>query len=454
MLGGVTISSIHKFVSDYAQSGVSRFHMPGHKGNCPGLNALGGLHDITEVEGADVLFSADGIIAQTEQALTRLYGCTTVLSAGGSTLCIQAMLTLAARRGGRLLAGRNAHLALINACALLGIDPLWIYPDYNPQTGLPDQLNFQQIQEELLKHPDVRTVYLTSPDYLGQMADIQQIADLCHSRDAWLIVDNAHGAHLKFTPKDLHPIALGADLCCNSAHKTLPALTGGAFLHAKRQSSQELKSAMALFGSTSPSYLILESLDLCADYLEEQAKQDFLALWEQWEELARAAEDAGLGVLRGGDQTKLSLDAFAAGIEGPQLASLLREHKIEPEYVSCRTVVLMLSPFNTALDHNRLLCALDAVCSRTTQLRNKGEFVPIEEQPATFCYPKQRLTPRQALLSPCVTLPLAEAAGRICAENKIVCPPGVPILVAGELVTDSALQLLKNSGIRTLNVVE
>lgn len=428
--------------------------MPGHKGNCPALRPLGGRYDITEIEGADVLFSAGGILAQAEETLSRLYGCTTVLSAGGSTLCIQTMLALAKRRGGKLLAARNAHVAFINACALLGIDPVWAYPAYNTQTGLPDQISFQQVEASLLNNPEVRTVYLTSPDYMGQMADIEKIASLCRQHGVWLLVDNAHGAHLKFTPEDLHPAALGADLCCDSAHKTLPALTGGAFVHSAHHSPAELKGAMSLFGSTSPSYLILQSLGICADYLETQAPADFAALSDQWQALADAAKEAGLSVLPGGDRTKLSLDAHAAGLTGEQLAALLREHKIEPEYVSGRYAVLMLSPFNTALDHNRLLCAFDAVSSLTTQAKNKGEFAPLSQDTPPFRYPPRLLSPREAVLSPCEPLPAGDALHRICAENKITCPPGVPLIVAGEQITDSVLQLLKKSGIHTVNVVK
>ena len=248
--------------------------MPGHKGTSfLGMEYL----DITEIDGADSLYEASGIIAQSEANATQLFGCRTLYSTEGSSQCIRAMVYLVqfyARQKGRILriaAGRNAHKTFLTASALLGLDVDWLYPKVNADY-LSCTLTAEDISsylENTIHKP--AAVYLTNPDYLGNLVDIAFIAEVCHQNDVLLVVDNAHGAYLKFLPPSQHPMDLGADLCCDSAHKTLPVLTGGAYLHLSSAFDavygNQAKHAMAIFGSTSPSYLILQSLDCANAYL-------------------------------------------------------------------------------------------------------------------------------------------------------------------------------------------
>ena len=262
------------FVRAYAGSGVSRLHMPGHKGQpFLGCEAL----DITEVQGADALFEAAGILRESEEHAASLFGAArTLYSTEGSSLCIRAMLCLAltCRPAGTdrlILAARNVHRSFVYAAALLDLPVRWLWPQAGgslcscPVTG--EELD--QALSSLPRPP--AAVYVTSPDYLGLMQPIEELAQVCHRHGTLLLVDNAHGAYLHFLPKPCHPMDLGADLCCDSAHKTLPVLTGGAYLHISRQAppamASRAKQAMAMFGSTSPSYLTLASLDLCNGYL-------------------------------------------------------------------------------------------------------------------------------------------------------------------------------------------
>ena len=265
------------FVRRYAQSGTARLHMPGHKGQ-----SLLGCEpwDITEIRGADELYEAEGIIAQSEANATRLFGTAhTYYSTEGSSQCIRAMLCLAlqgAPRTGKrpvLLAARNAHKALLYAAALLDFDIRWLWPapeDTGALCSCPVTVQALSAALEELAGQG-RTpfgVYLTSPDYLGGMQDIAALSAVCDAHGVPLLVDNAHGAYLRFLPGgSRHPIDLGAAACCDSGHKTLPVLTGGAYLHlgpkAPVQEESTVRSALALFGSTSPSYLILQSLDTC-----------------------------------------------------------------------------------------------------------------------------------------------------------------------------------------------
>ena len=268
---------IYDFVQKYACSDVLRLHMPGHKGK--GENPSYAL-DITEIEGAGALYSESGIIAQSEKNASSLFGHPTFYSAEGSSQCIKAMLFLCRmyidemkpRRRGKMLvaAGRNAHSAFISAAALTDFDIMWIYPEKDEKNGANGFLSCRtapaDIERALVschKIPDA--LYITSPDYLGNIQDIGAISEICKKHGILLLVDNAHGAYLRFLPRSLHPMDLGADMCCDSAHKTLPVLTGGAYLHISRRLPESIegcaKKALLLFGSTSPSYLILASLD-------------------------------------------------------------------------------------------------------------------------------------------------------------------------------------------------
>ena len=216
------------FVKKYARSDGVRLHMPGHKG----ASILGfEKYDITEIGGADSLYEADGIIAESEKNASKLFGCPTFYSTEGSSQCIRAMLHLicaGARKNGRkpvIAAGRNAHKTFISAAALIDFDIIWLTSAEDSYLSCTIDANSI---EKLLESSDVRpdAVYVTSPDYLGNMADVEKIAALCHRHGVILAVDNAHGAYLGFLVKS--PIDLGADLFCSSAHKTLPVLTGGA----------------------------------------------------------------------------------------------------------------------------------------------------------------------------------------------------------------------------------
>lgn len=265
---------IYDFLRKYAASGVLRAHMPAHKGREIFPDGLSSALDITEICGADSLFEASGIIRESERGMAELYGSAdTFYSAAGSTLCIQAMLAAMKQEGRKVIAVRNVHRAFLNAAALLDLDVEWVMPDYTDGI-LSGTIGPADIERALAETPNA-CVYLTSPDYTGRMADIRGIAEICRSHGAPLLVDNAHGAHLHFLPESRHPIALGADICCDSAHKMLPALTGAAMLHTSSERyAGVLRQCMSLFASTSPSYLIMASLDLCRRYISEQIRAD------------------------------------------------------------------------------------------------------------------------------------------------------------------------------------
>ena len=427
------------FVTEYADNAPARFHMPGHKG----VNRLGPeSRDITEIDGADDLFHAEGIIAESEQNASRLFGCPTVYSAEGSSLCIRAMLYLAYTRAGckgKVLAGRNAHKSFLNTAILLDfpIKWLWAGEDYLSCPIKPDQVEAAILEE--MQRPFA--VYLTSPDYLGNLADIAGISRVCKKYGVPLLVDNAHGAYLKFLPGSLHPMDLGADYCCDSAHKTLPVLTGGAYLHFREGSAEDAKDAMALFGSTSPSYLILQSLDFCNPYLEVLPAK-LLA----FAPLAAALKGNLLArgfTLVGEELLKLTIRTDLWGYTGEEMAEILKTQNIFCEFRDESHIVFMFTPENTRRELTALEHALEAIPRRQPRER---------EMPAVHA--GAVMSPRQAAFSEKITLPVTRCAGRILASACVSCPPAVPIVMCGERIEACLLPALEACGTEYLTVVK
>ena len=355
------------FVRRYAEESALRLHMPGHKGvGVLGVEQL----DITEIDGADSLYEASGIIRRSEENAGKLFGCPTYYSTEGSSQCIRAMLYLAAmhaKEQGRrplIAAARNVHKTFLSAAALLDLEVLWLYPA-NPTSYLSCVLTPEELEAALCAAPEAPTaVYLTSPDYLGSVADVAGIAAVCRRHGALLLVDNAHGAYLRFLSPSRHPMDLGADLCCDSAHKTLPVLTGGAYLHMKPSLAAEerVRAALALFGSTSPSYLILQSLDSANGALA-QLKEQLQAFLPRVAALKAALEQNGYRLF-GQEPLKITIEAAAYGYTGTELAQKLLAQGIVCEFADPDELVLMVTPQTGAEGLARLQEALLSIPAR------------------------------------------------------------------------------------------
>ena len=448
---------IADFIRQYHENGTARFHMPGHKGH--GFMDIEHL-DITEITGADALYEAGGIIAESEANATLLFnsGCT-VYSAEGSSQCIKAMLRLATmswqkNNTGRpvILAARNVHKAFVYGAALLDLDVCWLYSD-NFEDAFRNNILSCIISpialEKQLSAMAVKpaAVYITSPDYLGNIADIACIADICHKYNTLLLVDNAHGAYLHFLDKPAHPLDLGADMCCDSAHKTLPALTGAAYLHVsknievsyKNNITEHVKEAMVMFGSTSPSYLIMSSLDYCNKYLAENYKADLSRFIEllnnikvQYPELICDSDPLRLTIKR---------TSLHTGIE---LGAMLKKYNAEYEYADDDYLVLMLTPSNDIKDLDIIQRFLDDI---------KDEILITNNDFLTFAKPEKALSIHDAIMCEYQTLPIEECLGKICASPLVACPPAIPIVISGEIINESCIKLFKKYNIKEARVV-
>ena len=429
------------FVRAYAASAPVRLHMPGHKGR--GILGCESL-DITEIRGADDLYHPEGILARSEENASRLFGCRTVYSAEGSSLAIRAMLYLAYTRSGckgRCLAGRNAHKSFLHTAVLLDFPISWLWAG---DSYLSCPVTAETVEAAILEEKEKPfAVYLTSPDYLGNLAPVGEIASVCHRHGVPLLVDNAHGAYLKFLPRSLHPMDLGADLCSDSAHKTLPVLTGGAYLHMGPDwTTEEAKAAMALFGSTSPSWLILQSLD-GANPAMERLPGDIAALAPHIAALKGALLAHGFALV-GAEPLKITVHAAKFGYSGEEMAEILEKQGIFCEFADGDFLVFMLTPRNTPEELDRLRAALCALPRGVRQ----------EEPPIALARPKAACTPRQAAFAPRETIPVENSLGRILALANVSCPPAVPIVMCGAEIDEAAREALCRCGIEEVTVIK
>lgn len=421
-------------------------HMPGHKG--AGILGFEGM-DLTEIYGADELFAAEGIIKESEQNASSLFGCPTYYSTQGSTLCIQTMCTILCQdakskgKKPKILAGRNAHRSFIHAAALLDFEIEWLYgkSDY-----LSCKIHAEDLEKAIIESLPT-AVYLTNPDYLGNLLDIKALASVCKKYNVLLAIDNAHGAYLRFLKNSLHPIDLGADLCCDSAHKTLPVLTGGAYLHLSESLNQvwknDVKHFMEYFSSTSPSYLIMASLDAANEVLDTTFRNSLFECIQRVDGLKNTLVQHGYTILSG-EPMKITISTKEFGYTGNEIANLLMECDIYPEFYDSDYIVLMPSPYNTKDDLKRLetcLCGIE----RKPILINK---------PPKLEQSKKAMNVRQALFSSSITLDVSKSLGQVCSSVTVSCPPAILPVIPGEVISESSIEVMKYYGIETVRVVK
>lgn len=427
-------------------------HTPGHKNKFQKLNELWDL-DYTELPDTDSLFEASGAILASEKFASKIFNTNkTLFSAEGCTLCIQAMLRLVAEEGDKVLFGRTIHRSAINTVALLGIDPIYVMPRRNAGQDLPGRIEAKDVEDVLISHDDIKAVYITSPDYFGVISDVAAISSVCKKFSVPLIVDNAHGTHLKFLSDDIHPITLGASLSADSAHKTLPVFTGGALLQiADEKYVSDSKDAMQLFASTSPSYPIMASLDVGLHWIEKFGRKAYGELAEKVSSIRSELSHIGVSLPEGVcDPIRLSINTASVGISGIDAAEYLRKNAFEPEYANTNYIVLILTPFVDDEQIAKLAYVLKLMVDKCffQNLESKNR-----SRDFLFDLPKKIFTPRKALFGKTYTISIDEAYNKICAQVANVCPPGIPVVMPGELITLDTIKILKESGFRKIKII-
>jgi len=440
----------------------ARFYAPGHKGgqgSPPTLKALWGeavfRADLPELPELDNLFAPDGVIAAAQALAADAFGAErSWFLANGSTCGIEAAVLASCAPGDLILVPRNAHRSVISALILSGAKPVWLPLEYDADWDLAHGVSPQMVERGLQLYPDSRAVLITSPTYQGVCSAVATIAEVVHDQGLPLLVDEAHGAHFAFHPKlPQSALAAGADLVVQSTHKVLSAMTQASMLHGQgnRIDWQRLQQALSLTQSTSPSYLLLASLDAARQQMALQGKQRLqhtLALAERVRgQLARVPglrvfdeadlPDAGAWAL---DQTRLTVEVAGLGLSGFEADRYLYEELgVTAELPTLRHLTFILSLGNTEADATRLVQAFRTLAamadSRTTMPRGMTTPVGLPSVPP--------LSPRQAFFAPSQMCPIEAAAGQISAECICPYPPGIPTLLPGEVISPDAIATLQ-----------
>lgn len=456
--------AITTFLTEHADRNPVSFHMPGHKGSrIYRENGYGDFLDkimdcdITEIPGADNLFQTEGIIAETMKKYERLYGVKkSYLLVNGSSGGLIAAILACVKPGGKLIMARNSHKSIFNALGLASIQPVYAYPQEAEGCGILGEITVDEIARCMDENPDAEAVILPSPNYYGICSNVRAIAEEVHKRGKVLIVDQAHGAHLKFfgkyggaqsTIRGGFPEAAedqGADIVINSVHKTLASFTQSALLNlcSDRVNPFLLEDKLQTIESSSPSYPMMASLDINADLLESAGER----LIRQWAENLNYFYDEanripGLVVLtpKNLDRTKLNIDMSAYGIDGNELEELLMERDIFIELVTGNIVMCMTGIGNTRRDYERLLEALAEIAAQRRGVMAECTELKRAVQPKVLT----RVLEQRAVPGEKVFVPLKEAAGRVCASSIIPYPPGIPIVCPGEVIDEDMIDYIK-----------
>lgn len=413
---------LYEHLKNYAAQNRISFAMPGHK-NGRGLRSGLVSLDVTELPATENLYHGSEHMQKANALLSSLYGSDeSFILTGGSTAAIQAMICGAVKKGGVLLASGDCHVSVINACALLGVKIRFFPKDLDAEFGVPAAT--ETVKDFLT--PDVDAVIVTSPNYYGVCSDIKKIADECHDASLPLLVDEAHGAH--FAAYDIFPetAVKYADTVCHSAHKTLNAMNGAAYLHLNGTliDRARAKRALTIFQSTSPSYVIAATADTARDELKNVGWDRTYRMCMNFRD---AAAKAGIRVLDNDDKTRLVINFSDYYITGFEVRDILSENGIDIEMADLFNIVAIVTPSNT-LEEMRLLWW------NILEIAEKAEKkdVNIGTLPPPAC--EETLDPSRVFAHEWEEVELERAAGRIACDTVVPYPPGVPVIFTGERI--------------------
>ncbi len=460
---------IFKLLEEYCNSGVMPMHMPGHKRNVadvPFLSRLGGEFDITEIDGFDDLHYPRGILLDSMERAANLWRSkNSIFLVNGSTCGILAGIYSATKRGGKVVIARNCHMSVYNAVELCGLDPVFVMPRIDAGFGIYASLNPADIEAALDMNPDASLVVLTSPTYDGVISNVRSICEIAHARNIPVLVDEAHGAHLGFSPYFKgSAVEAGADIVIQSLHKTLPSLTQTAIAHINGSlvNVKKFRRNMTIFETSSPSYLLLAAIDGCVGLLESKGPELF-KLWEEnlhiFDEKISVLENLKV-LMHGGDtldkhpeifefdRSKILISSQKKTCSGIDLMKALRmDHNIELEMASGQYALAMTGLGDTKEGLKRFaraLCRLDQTCNKRD---SKPPFTPI---PAI---PKRRLSIADAVAADAEYVDAKKSEGRVSTEYVWAYPPGVPLIIPGEEINLDFLSTVRALQLNGVNLV-
>lgn len=503
------MKGLYQTLTEYAGTDFYPCHMPGHKRN-PQAGEMADFYrfDITEIDGFDNLHHAEGIIKEAQERAGRLYGAEeTYYLINGSTCGVLASIMTVTEQGDEILIARNCHKSVYHAAIMQGLTLHYYYPQWIEEYDIYDGVDAYEVSRLLEQYPNSKAVVITSPSYEGILSDVEAIARIVHERGRILIVDEAHGAHLKEGA-----VAGGADLVIHSLHKTLPSMTQTALLHVSGEhvDRRKLRKYLAMLQTSSPSYVMMASMDSCIQYMEAHGEERFIFYQNQYtafltkisgcrhirvgkmadlsgkklqreigyevdgnrkEKEEGTQEPAAAGyALIGWDIGKLVISVKGTSMTGQQLYDILRdEYHLQMEMAASTYVLAIMTIMDTEEGWQRLADAIVQIDDRIEEAglmmqaaqntigeKNRQSMYQTEDEPEPenigrkkegqkIAEPEQRMTPMQAFHGPQEEIPLAESVGRIAADFIHLYPPGIPLLVPGEVMSEELLGKVQNS---------
>ncbi len=456
------METLYEKLLTYHTLDIYPMHMPGHKRNASLMGIAEGEQalslasvsqiDITEIDGFDNLGAPEGVIKDAMERAARIYQADeTYFLVNGSTVGLLSGIMGATTKGDQVLVARNCHKAVYNALYLNELSPVYIYPKRNQELGFYEEVEPEQIEKQLKAHPEISLVVITSPTYEGVVSDIKTIAEIVHRYDALLLIDEAHGAHFGFHPHfPVSALSLGADIVIQSLHKTMPAFTQTALLHIKGNKAprERIRNYLAMLQSSSPSYVLMAGLDHCIKLMEDKGKQLFVSYVEKLNDIGnRLTSLQHLSLYQGPNREGAIKDAskIVIGVRGVNYTAkelyheLLHKYKIQLEMVSKDYGIAMTSIGDTLEGFQRLCEALLEIDKRLQQDNNQLIELPrlYEVQPE-----RAVLNIYDSLNSKMESIPLSEAVGRVSGAYVYQYPPGIPVLVPGEVITKEIVDVL------------
>ena len=451
---------LYHALTQYTKMNKTPLHMPGHKQG-RGIPEIlkGNLFqiDLTELDGTDNLHAPEGPILEAQYLAAKAYGAErSFFLVNGSTCGIQTMIASVCNPGDQLIIDRNSHSSVVSALILCDVTPIYIYPEYVGRLGITGGLNPAVIEDLLKENPKAKGVLITSPTYYGLCSNIKEIAYIVHKYEKIFMVDEAHGAHFNFH-KGLPMTAMeaGADLCVQSAHKTLPALTQSSLLHVRsnRVDLSRLKNCLRFFQSSSPSFILMAYLDIARSIMEYHGHEilDNLIIWanqlrQQMNQLKGIycydKSLIGTHCIYDIDLTRIVINFSEFGITGYEVAQILNhEYNIQMEMADFKNIVGILSPGTEEKELQKLGAAIQKILCGGI----KNKLPPID---AVYPIPEIAMSPREAFYSSYRLIDMQEAVGKVSAATVVCYPPCIPILYPGEIISHQIVEyILKVQGL-------
>jgi len=455
---------------DYIREGNISFHMPGHK-NGRGILKIKEKPDFkdnlifidqTEIPGLDNLHLPEGIIQEAQELAARAFRSDyTYFVVNGTTAGVYSMILGVTNHGDKIIVPRNSHRSVVGALIIGGLWPVYYEPDVDLDKGIAVSVSPKCIEDVIKENLDAKAVLVTNPTFYGTCSDIEAIADIVHKYNMVFLVDEAHGAHLPFNKKlPINAMDAGADISAQSAHKTLPAFTQSSLLHVRkgRVDVEKIEFMLKLTQTTSPSYILMAGLDIARFQMEEHGEELIDELLNMVEEFRDKVNDIpgiycfgheviGQHHIVDFDPTKITINFKNLGIPGTKISEILRsEYKIQVELSDLYNILAMGTIGDERQDYQRLYEAIYDISKKCSNERLVRDIPQI-----SWRMPYQALSPREAIYEPLEMIDFKKSDGRISAEIIAPYPPGIPVILPGEIITNDIIEnvlKIKEAGIK------